>query len=148
MATAGTMKTGSDPRTSLQESREMEHVNLHDPNVPFEGYMYYASITRAEEKVNNEAFVAATGPKTLKSIILGRFSKGENAQIVAAPASPQSEPTEKEIGFGDRETSPDLANPTVTPEEWKRASRALRTCGWGSVFYLITTDILGPFSVP
>lgn len=36
----------------------------------------------------------------------------------------------------------------VTDEEWVQASRALRTATWGAVFYLITTDILGPYSVP
>ncbi|OAA78805.1 Transmembrane amino acid transporter family protein [Akanthomyces lecanii RCEF 1005] len=28
-------------------------------------------------------------------------------------------------------------------EEWKTASRALRTAGWSSIFFLVTTDILG-----
>jgi hypothetical protein len=36
----------------------------------------------------------------------------------------------------------------VAEEEWVQASRALRTATWGAVFYLITTDILGPYSVP
>ncbi|KDQ54668.1 hypothetical protein JAAARDRAFT_182158 [Jaapia argillacea MUCL 33604] len=33
-------------------------------------------------------------------------------------------------------------------EELITARRALRTAGWASVFYLITTDILGPFNAP
>lgn len=32
--------------------------------------------------------------------------------------------------------------------EWQTASKARRTATWGAVFYLITTDILGPSSVP
>ncbi|GAB7363018.1 hypothetical protein MBLNU230_g3312t1 [Neophaeotheca triangularis] len=40
------------------------------------------------------------------------------------------------------------ASPPVSDEEWHTASRAARTATWGAVFYLITTDILGPFSVP
>ena len=28
------------------------------------------------------------------------------------------------------------------------AQRALRTASWASIFYLITTDILGPFNAP
>jgi hypothetical protein len=36
----------------------------------------------------------------------------------------------------------------VSDEEWAVASRAARTATWGAVFYLITTDILGPYSVP
>ena len=34
----------------------------------------------------------------------------------------------------------------ITDQEWVNASRAARTATWGAVFYLITTDILGPFS--
>jgi hypothetical protein len=36
----------------------------------------------------------------------------------------------------------------VSQEEWAQAARALRTATWSSVFYLITTDVLGPQSVP
>jgi hypothetical protein len=36
----------------------------------------------------------------------------------------------------------------VSNNEWENASRALRTASWSAVFYLITTDILGPFNVP
>ena len=32
--------------------------------------------------------------------------------------------------------------------EWRRAARALRTAGWGTIFYLITTDILGWSQTP
>lgn len=35
---------------------------------------------------------------------------------------------------------------TVSEEEKRMAQRAFRTAAWVSVFYLITTDILGPFS--
>jgi amino acid permease len=37
---------------------------------------------------------------------------------------------------------------SVTEEEWTNASRALRTATRGTIFYLITTDILGPFGLP
>ena len=36
---------------------------------------------------------------------------------------------------------------SVTEEEWRNASRMLRTASWGAGFYLITTDILGPYGV-
>lgn len=36
----------------------------------------------------------------------------------------------------------------VTDEEWTNASRALRTATKSAIFYLITTDILGPFGLP
>ena len=37
---------------------------------------------------------------------------------------------------------------TVSDDEYVTASRAARSATWGAVFYLITTDILGPFSTP
>jgi hypothetical protein len=36
----------------------------------------------------------------------------------------------------------------VSHEEWTTAARATRTATWSAVFFLITTDILGPGSVP
>ena len=36
----------------------------------------------------------------------------------------------------------------VSEAEWEQAQRATRTATWGSIFYLITTDILGPYNVP
>ncbi|TQV91887.1 hypothetical protein V2A60_006012 [Cordyceps javanica] len=33
-------------------------------------------------------------------------------------------------------------------EEWKTAARALRTAGWSSIFFLVTTDILGWSGTP
>ena len=35
----------------------------------------------------------------------------------------------------------------VTDAEWTNANRAFRTATWAACFYLITTDILGPFGV-
>ena len=44
-----------------------------------------------------------------------------------------------------------VENPTLpTADELERenVSRALRLASWSTVFYLITTDILGPFNAP
>jgi hypothetical protein len=63
------------------------------------------------------------------------------------PAGAQSEKSET-----GQTRSSDTQNPPaytgVTDDEWYQASRSLRTAGWGAVFYLITTDVLGPYSVP
>jgi hypothetical protein len=126
--------------------------NIHDPSVTFEEYICYAIITRAEEKIANERYVAAAGPKNFKSIIKNRFSKGH--QEPATPSSPtrdnNSNGEKTEIGEkGNTDVVPTRRNlGGVSDSEWRNASRAVRTAGWSSVFYLITTDILGPFSVP
>lgn len=146
------MKTGVDPRASVDlNPGDVRPIDLHDPNVSFEEYMYYASITRAEEKIANEEYVRAQGPKSVKSVLMGRFSKGDHsAQLPPSPPATDSPANEKEMGLGEKggDVTPTGNNMQVTPAEWKQASRALRTCGWGSIFYLITTDILGPFSTP
>jgi hypothetical protein len=36
----------------------------------------------------------------------------------------------------------------VSDGEWDQAQRAARTAGWAAIFYLITTDVLGPYTVP
>jgi hypothetical protein len=38
--------------------------------------------------------------------------------------------------------------PTADELERENASRALRLTSWTTVFFLITTDILGPFNAP
>jgi hypothetical protein len=105
----------------------------YDPSISFEEYLYYAQITRAEEAEENERHLALRGPTTFKSLIKDRFSKGHHATAARAITG---EKTGSNIVTG------------VTEAEWKQASRAVRTAGWGGVFYLIVTDILGPFSTP
>ena len=45
------------------------------------------------------------------------------------------------------ETPPEKAGLDID-EELITARRALRTASWAAIFYLITTDILGPFNAP
>ena len=118
----------------------------HDPSVSFEEYIYYATITRAEQKAANEHHVAANGPKTVKSVLKNRFSKGH----VATTGSPTDHgSTNEKSGIDGLPSSPGNQNlGRVSDDEWKNASRAVRTAGWSSIFFLITTDILGPFSTP
>lgn len=127
----------------------------HDASVSFEEYAYYASITRAEEKAENQKYVAAAGPKSVKTVLKNRFTnyKAPTALETSEPDSP-GEMTADGLGEKDAvsrlehngalNTSPH----PVSDAEYKNASRAIRTAGWSSVFYLVTTDILGPFSTP
>ncbi|KAL6306846.1 transmembrane amino acid transporter protein-domain-containing protein [Sparassis latifolia] len=59
-------------------------------------------------------------------------------------------PSSSNIGEKN-EKFPDIsveANLTEDEKERINARRALRTASWAAVFYLITTDILGPFNAP
>lgn len=126
-----------------------------DPTVTFEEYQYWAKIEREEEHQNNLAFKAEHGPRTVKSVFLGRFSKGihhenkKKAEAAAAAAAAEqnsgsASPTdEKHPGVLTTHSSN-----LPTEAEWKQASRAMRTASWGTMFYLITTDILGWSSTP
>ncbi|EXJ75427.1 uncharacterized protein A1O5_02123 [Cladophialophora psammophila CBS 110553] len=95
---------------------------VHDSNVTFEEYYYYAQRTREEQR-------QLQSPQWQWRTVFSSRKK-------------TADPAEEE-----RESKPH-AGGVVTEEEWSNASRAFRTASWGAVFYLITTDILGPFAVP
>jgi hypothetical protein len=99
----------------------------HDPEVrssevAFEDFLHYAALQRLEEE----------GPKPAGSTLnwFYRLSehKGKNVNVDVSEA--------KSIPM------------TEDDEERANASRALRLASWASIFYLITTDILGPFNAP
>ncbi|EAS31534.3 amino acid transporter [Coccidioides immitis RS] len=121
-----------------------------DPTVTFEEFRYWAKLQRAEEREENLRYIEEQGPMTLSKMIKNRFSHGIHHE---RKKKEQKEAARREAlqvtaeSNGEQEQNPKQTareeTMTVTEEEWKTASRALKTAGWGSVFYLITTDILG-----
>jgi len=108
----------------------------NDPSVLFEEYLHYASITRAAEKHYEEGRLPeGKGGFSLGGVIRNRFSKGDKYQSEGSDGN--TAVARKHDDFS-----------TVTDEEWRTASRATRTAGWGTIFFLITTDILGPAGAP
>lgn len=142
---------GNDPRDPAHPAKhsgpstenQILHA-AHDTSVTFEEYIYYAKITRTEEKAANARFLEGRGRRTLKSVVTNRFSKGH--EVAATHDITEEYGSEKEKIEGGGEKRHTLGQ--VSDSEWKMASRATRTAGWSGVFYLITTDILGPYSVP
>ncbi|RAL14160.1 uncharacterized protein BO97DRAFT_387551 [Aspergillus homomorphus CBS 101889] len=119
-----------------------------DPSVTFEEYVYWAKIERAEEEEANRLYVEERGTLTVGKVIKNRFSKGvhhENKRKQEREAAAQ-------ITHGATDDKKDaatvLASSSSLDPEWKTAARALRTASWGTIFYLITTDILGWSSCP
>jgi hypothetical protein len=104
----------------------------HDPAVTFEEYYYYAQQTRAEEESH---------PKV-----------GYETTIMSLLWPSKSGPAAGEDGVTKVDSKHHLQDRQVrahiSDEEWANASRALRTATRGAIFYLITTDILGPFGLP
>lgn len=121
-----------------------------DPTVTFEEFRYWAKIERELEDQENRTYKETRGPRTLKSTIAGRFSKGvhhENAKRAAAAKEAGDEKSPAVIG----ESAVGPSTPStvaVTDAEWRTAARALRTASWGSIFFLVTTDILGWSGAP
>ncbi|KAL8974249.1 MAG: hypothetical protein Q9197_001502 [Variospora fuerteventurae] len=106
---------------------------LHDPNVTFEEYFYYSQLSRAHPSEAPDASSTAA-PNRLSKYV--PFRKG----TVAVENSAIRDEKDLDGSLGDETWH------EVSQEEYVQASRALRTASWGAVFYLITTDILGPYS--
>ncbi|KAK8069401.1 transmembrane amino acid transporter protein-domain-containing protein [Apiospora phragmitis] len=124
---------GEDPRTDLKDVAAFSHTEtpVNAKNVTLEEYLHYASITRSEEKEANARYRAAKGPHTWQNIVQDHFSRGSGGDALQNSAAGQTRPDHGAI-----------------EAEWKNASRAVRTAGWGSAFYLIATDVLGPSQTP
>lgn len=121
-------------RTRSVAFRPQERL-LHDPNVTFEEYMYYAALSRAEEDES-----LALRPKLgLMDVLLP--SKNGGIRELKGSATSSSEAIH-ELNLSDPKI-----RATISDEEWTNASRALRTATAAACFYLITTDILGPYGV-
>jgi hypothetical protein len=157
-AIAGALSSeGGDPRIDSDRIEEMVAVRpqqrkLHDPNVSFEEYIHFAAITRAEENATSKHDI---GDTTFFSLIVPPKNLPGQTPVYDN-ASPKSQNGEKAVEMGsDRRSSSDnlhnqsyAARSGVSDDEWTNASRAMRTATWAAIFYLITTDILGPFGVP
>lgn len=105
---------------------------LHDPDVTFEEYQYYARLTREAEK-------HLASPKLLWREILNHKATDERDHANSTDHYLET--------FADNSFETKESRLLITDEEWTNASRAMRTASWGAAFYLITTDILGPYGV-
>ena len=108
---------------------------LHDKSITFEEYHYYALQARAEEDLEHRTGQNANGTRGFLSTLMAKdpSSEDEKRRTSTVPDINLSAPDNRAI---------------ITEEEWTNASRAIRTATAGAVFFLITTDILGPFGLP
>ncbi|KAK6205993.1 hypothetical protein LQW54_008058 [Pestalotiopsis sp. IQ-011] len=136
---------GGDPRLNNNVDNVVPAETYSRRDVSFEEYMYYAAITRAEEKEANARYIEARGPKSFKKIVGARFSKGHSNELATVTANESvGEKSETENGAQVIVQNQHY----ITPSQEKTTSRAIRTASWGTIFYLITTDILGPTGAP
>lgn len=159
---ASGMGAVTDPRLSVEAdaigSKELDsHHNpinplqpatkLFDPSITFEEYHYYAKLERQYEKSIESQKNAVV---SLVSVLVGKhFKKKDREEQVAQRTGSLSveHPVTEKTG-SDSEANVTTGTGVVSDEEWHTAARAGRTATWGAVFYLITTDVLGPYSVP
>ncbi|GAQ35564.1 hypothetical protein AtubIFM54640_007963 [Aspergillus tubingensis] len=137
---------GQDRETHLKMVPRADGARARlDPNVTLEEYMYWANIERQLEEEENRQYVLERGPLTVGKVIQNRFSKGvhHDHDKKGAHNSPQIDGEKGMVA-----STPSDSSLAVTDEEWRNASRALRTASWGTVFYLITTDVLGWANAP
>ncbi|KAK5164760.1 uncharacterized protein LTR77_009423 [Saxophila tyrrhenica] len=111
-----------------------------DPTVSIFEYFYWAKVEREIEQNENRKYIESRGKMTNPTrLITDRFSKGTHHEANSEAKAPTAEITSKS-------SKEDVM--AVTDAEWRTAARALRTAGWGTIFYLVTTDILGWSSSP
>jgi len=127
-----------------------------DPTVTFEEFTHWAKVERELEEVEFRRYKLNTTGQTFLGGIKGYFTSNayedaakNNAGNTVVHGSNFDEKMDGEVA-GDPNLGPGPIGPPSTSDassdldaEWRQASRALRTAGWGSIFYLITTDILG-----
>lgn len=124
-------------------------------DVTFEEYTYWAKIEREMEEEEYKRFrkMAPTGfMATIKNYFTTNPYENEKVHE-SSETQGNTEWSEKQSSTAaegnDGSVSP--IAPAGTHEldaEWRTAARALRTAGWGTIFYLITTDILGWSQTP
>ena len=138
----------NDPAVSI--SREPAPEFLHgdrsiylDSSITFEDYVYWAKRSREVEKhipTDDAGFAHLRNKLFRKKSDALVLTQGEiQEQDASVMKEPSVKPTNGAIasdGWG------------ITETEWEQAQRAARTATWGSIFYLISTDILGPTNVP
>jgi hypothetical protein len=101
-----------------------QHRKLHDPDVSFEEYLYYAQKTREEERTLEK-------PRTAWRQLLA----GEKKSAANGAADESVGVVHQELGDLNLSTRNNRLH--ISDEEWTNASRALRTASAGAAFYLV-----------
>ena len=111
-------------------------------HIPLEEMIYEAKLQRELEKSEDWGEAAPSVPMLdlFKVKVLGRQPRASSS----APYTRSDSADEKHNGS---EGADDLISEPIN-KSLENANRMVRTASWGSVFYLITTDILGPTAAP
>lgn len=100
---------------------------LHDPDVTWEEYNYYAQRTREYER-------QLESPKLNWRTLLDRKNKDGTNEVVETEGN--GHPAAMDLNLSKEENRMQISD-----QEWVNASRAFRTAGWGACFYLVHNTI-------
>ena len=95
-----------------------------------EEYLYYAERTRADQDAAEKA------------------NRGRKVPLLKIMFPPKSNETELDEKMANLNTNDSKQRAVVSDEEWSNASKAMRNATGMAIFYLLTTDVLGPFGLP
>ena len=156
-----------DSRPSLAESLigtdAVRTSGLSNSRPSFEEYIYWAQLTRANEDdedpsskytifgwdVRRIGLLKSTSPPPRDSCFTGSQAQGNRErERHGMMLEHQPLPGDPNVSLAMSGRPPSEGHIPISSEEYERASRAARTASWSAMFYLMTMDILGPFSVP
>ncbi|CDR48491.1 RHTO0S18e01222g2_1 [Rhodotorula toruloides] len=120
-------------------SQTLSYSAVGSDKISLAEYRYWAARQRERER-NDTADFHSRGLASFAHTVKGKIGKGEKDHDVHVREATDS-PT-----FDD--VAADLEGLSERELELVNARRALRVAGWATIFYLITTDILGPFNAP
>lgn len=118
-------------------------------DVTLEEFLHHAKLQRELEKSPDYGEAAPTIPlwEVIRTKLLNKEPKNYAGNTEALTIQNSSNVASLDKVDEKVQTTDDLiSEPLYTSKE--NANRMLRIASWGSVFYLITTDILGPTSAP
>jgi hypothetical protein len=119
--------------------------------VTYEEFTHWAKIEREMEEEEFRHYKSLTAGEGFVGSIKGYFvsnayedakTRNDAAHTLGTSAEHGANVDEKTAGLPSLSLAPPSDSADIDAE-WRQASRALRTAGWGAIFYLITTDILG-----
>ncbi|SPO23615.1 related to neutral amino acid permease [Ustilago trichophora] len=133
---------GLAPVPALYEAPPQSGISLEE-------YMFYAQIQREQEKLYGAAGVAVE-PSAPNG---AGYLEDANEKHVFEKTSQHSGSAETgavkpHVNNTDASTFDQLDGLSEVEKESRNAHRAIKTASWVGVFYLITTDILGPYGAP
>ena len=130
-----------------------------DPTVTFEEFTFWAKVEREMEEEEYRRYRAVTSGGGFLGSIKGYFTSNAYEDAKTRSDNTRALQSHEEVTqwsekqTGEKTDAALNADGTASPiapaythdldAEWRQSARALRVAGWGSIFYLITTDILG-----